>query len=504
MSQKTGVRQLKKKRGKGETMPRTPRPPASVTLTALRRRRGWSEEELGDADGISGEMVSLYESGARPLAREKLDTFAGHMGFTREEVSFLLQSLESTEPAAEEPRSPVDPSPAERRRIRSVAVQVGLGGMALVEAHVVKTVRARRARKARRRAAAIVEHLLAAKPQERRLAIETEEDWAVAEALAHESEKAAPDSAWRALEIARLAVRAAELSPGDDLWKSRLQGYALIFLANALRVGGRFKEADAVFVQARRSFEAGAAADPGLLAAWRLPDREASLRRHQERFAEALDLHVQAFKLAPREARGRVLLNQAVTQEQMRAAESALATLKQAEPLIDGQREPRQLFGLRFNRIVNLCHLGRYEEADVLLPDVREIALELGLELDLVRVLWLQSRIWAGLAHLEKAILGLEQVRGAFRNHPIPYDFAEASLDLALLYRSQARCAEVKALARQMAWIFQEQGVHGEAKKALRIFCEAAEEERLTVELVRRLLDYLARARHNPRLVFEQ
>lgn len=52
-------------------------------------------------------------------------------------------------------------------------------------------------------------------------------------------------------------------------------------------------------------------------------------------------------------------------------------------------------------------------------------------------------------------------------------------------------------------WIFAEQGIHGEAKKALRLFCEAAEEERLTVELIRRLLDYLTRARHNPRLRFE-
>lgn len=484
-------------------MPRTPRPPASVTLTALRRRRGWSEEELGDADGISGEMVSLYESGARPLAREKLDAFAGHMGFTREEVSFLLQSLESTEPAAEGPRSPVDPSPAERRRIRSVAVQLGLGGMALVEAHVVKTVRARRARKARRRAAAIVEHLLAAKPQERRLAIETEEDWAVAEALAHESEKAAPDSAWRALEIARLAVRAAELSPGDEVWKSRLRGYALIFLGNALRVGGRFKEADAVFVEARRLFEAGAAADPGLLASWRIFDGEASLRRHQERFEEALDLHTQAFKIAPSDAKGRILLNQAFTLEQMGDAERALKSLDEAEPLIDPKREPRHLCVLRFNRIASLCRLERYAKGEALLSDLRELALDLNLELDLVRVLWLQAKIGAGLGRTDEAIPALEQVRNTFLNHRIPYDFAEASLDLALLYHSQGQSAEVKGLAHQMPWIFHEQGVHGEAKKALRIFCEAAEEERLTVELIRRLLDYLARARHNPRLVFE-
>jgi tetratricopeptide (TPR) repeat protein len=290
---------------------------------------------------------------------------------------------------------------------------------------------------------------------------------------------------------------------GGRRLESRLRGYALIFLANALRVGGRFKEADAVFVQARRQFEAGAAADPGLLASWRIFDGEASLRRHQERFAEALDLHAQALKIAPADAKGRILLNQAATLSEMGDAERALKALHEAEPLIDPKREPRLLFGLRFNRIACLCLLKRYVEGGALLDDVRDLALDLNLELDLVRVLWLQAKIGSGLSRVDEAIPALEQVRDAFRNRKIPYDFAEASLDLALLYRSQGRCAEVKALAHQMAWIFREQGVHGEAKKALRIFCEAAEEERLTVELIRRLLDYLARARRNPRLVFE-
>jgi tetratricopeptide (TPR) repeat protein len=155
------------------------------------------------------------------------------------------------------------------------------------------------------------------------------------------------------------------------------------------------------------------------------------------------------------------------------------------------------------NRIASLCRLERYAKGEALLSDLREMTLDLNLELDLVRVFWLQAKIESGLGRTDQAIPALEQVRDAFRNRMIPYDFAEASLDLALLYRSQGRCAEVKVLARQMAWIFREQGVHGEAKKALQIFCEAAEEERLTVELVRRLLHYLARARNNPRLVFE-
>jgi len=489
-------------------MNETPRHPHCVILTALRRSRGWREEELAAADGFTVKMLSLYESGSRTPSRETLDRLAGRLGYTPAHVSFLLFSLSLAEVTEEGARSPVDPSLAERLRIREAAVRIALAGIAVTEAQALKALRAGRARRDRRRAAGVCRRLLApgASPAQRRLSIENAEEcqrWAVAERLAHESERAAAHSASDALELARLAVRAAELSPGEEVWRFRIRGYAWIFFANAIRVGGELQEADEAFAKARALWEAGADADPGLLARWRLPDGVASLRRHQERYSEALALHAEALKIAPKEAAGRILLNEAFTLEQMGEAERALETLRRAEPLIDAKREPRHLCVLRFNRITSLCRLGRYEEGEDLLRDVRTMALDLGFELDLVRVLWLQAKIWAGRGQEETALPALEQVRRAFRDQTIPYDFAEVSLEIADLYRSQGRTGEVKTLAKQMMWIFTEQGVHGEAKKALRIFCEAAEEERLTAELIRRLLDYLARARDNPRLRFE-
>ncbi|HEY2740472.1 MAG TPA: helix-turn-helix transcriptional regulator, partial [Thermoanaerobaculia bacterium] len=264
-------------------MNETPRHPHCVILTALRRKRGWSEEKLATADGISVKMLSLYESGARIPSREKLDQLAGHMEYTPTYVSFLLFSLSLGEVPEEGPRSPVDPSPAERLRIRETAVQAGLADIIATEAQALKMLRARRAGRDRRRAEAVCRRLLApgVSPKQRRLSIENAEEcqrWAVAECLAHESEKAAAHSASDALELARLAVRAAELSPGEDAWRFRILGYVWIFLANAIRVGGELQESDEAFGKARQLWEAGAAADPGLLARWRLPDGEASLR----------------------------------------------------------------------------------------------------------------------------------------------------------------------------------------------------------------------------------
>jgi hypothetical protein len=54
-----------------------------------------------------------------------------------------------------------------------------------------------------------------------------------------------------------------------------------------------------------------------------------------------------------------------------------------------------------------------------------------------------------------------------------------------------------------MTPIFQARGVQREALAAIALFREAAESENVTTDLARRLLDYLHRARHDPKLRFE-
>jgi hypothetical protein len=73
-----------------------------------------------------------------------------------------------------------------------------------------------------------------------------------------------------------------------------------------------------------------------------------------------------------------------------------------------------------------------------------------------------------------------------------------------VLYLKQGRPGEVKTLARQMTPIFQAQGVHREALAALRLFCRAAGDETVTVEMARHLVEYLHRARYDPKLRFKE
>lgn len=53
-----------------------------------------------------------------------------------------------------------------------------------------------------------------------------------------------------------------------------------------------------------------------------------------------------------------------------------------------------------------------------------------------------------------------------------------------------------------MAWIFKEQGIHREVRRALDLFVQAARQEAATAELVRCVIGYLKKARHDPGLRF--
>jgi hypothetical protein len=94
-------------------------------------------------------------------------------------------------------------------------------------------------------------------------------------------------------------------------------------------------------------------------------------------------------------------------------------------------------------------------------------------------------------------------VRRVFLEHPLPYDYALASLDLSLVLLEEGRTAEVRTLAEEMLSVFAAQQVHREALAALRLFCEAAKQEAATVELARRVERFLRRAQLDPGLRFE-
>jgi tetratricopeptide (TPR) repeat protein len=143
----------------------------------------------------------------------------------------------------------------------------------------------------------------------------------------------------------------------------------------------------------------------------------------------------------------------------------------------------------------NLCHLGRYAEAEPLLPEIRELAAGLRKELDLVRVAWLQGKVDAGLGRTRQAAAAFEQVRRDFTERQMAYDGALVTLELAEVYLAEGRTQEVRALAEEMMWVFRSQGIHREALAALKLFFGAARGEAATAEMARQVLAEIEEAR---------
>lgn len=439
-----------------------------VLLPMLRAFFGWTQEDLAEHAGLDASTVRRYEKG-RPMTRKRYEQIVAgtRLPLGLVESCFL---------------------PAIRAGRASLAGAGSFQGPGSAGASLNGAMA-----EARQTAfSALLGELAGGSSAEGNWEAKT---WRFVEALCHESEAVASGDADRALKLAQLALRFAERAPGKGERRSKLEGYAWIFIGNAQRVGGALPEADAAFAHAEQAWAAWQGATPILLASWRLPDGKASLRRHQGRSSEAIKLHEQARRLAPPEATGRILLNKAFTQEQQGEPQRALATLREAEARIDAAREPRLLCVLEFNRVVNLCSLERFAEASKRLSAVKSMVETGDKQLDRIRVLWLESRIAAGLGRRSEAMERLDQVRREFLARGIALDTALATLELAVFYLEAGRRAEVARLAGELAELFASQRVPRETLACADLFCKAVQQETVTVELARGWLKELSRRR---------
>ena len=487
-------------------MPERPssHPPA---LAFLRTAVGWSQTRLARCLGLGNEDISKYERGEKALTRETLDFLAEPIA-PLEAVDVLLVAYNLIFPEAEEKApSPVALTP-EEIRLNHRAVLAGTCAVVRVEAERLREELSRGKRQekieaARQEATLLWDRLKASNRQDRWDAVASFPElwsWALAERVSHESGRKAAHNAGEALELAELALEIAERAPGAESWRARLKGYCWAHLGNARRVANDLAGADTAFAQAWHLWKAGADSDPGLLAGWRLYDLEASLRRDQRRFPEALHLLEQARAGCGNDplVTGRILLNKEHVFVEMGDALGSLAALEEATPLIEGAGDQRLFWVLLFKKTNNLVHLKRYREAAELLPHVSELAVALRNELDLIRVVWLGAKVSAGLGQTEQAIAGLQQVGQDFTAREMPYDAALSWLDLAVLWLKAGRTAEVRELADRMVRIFKGQKDFArEALAALQLFCEAALREAATVELALRAIADIEEAKRS-------
>jgi len=400
----------------------------------------------------------------------------------------------------EEVASSLAPTPEERRRIIRAALATGLTAAEVTYAELIGRKRQEKLEAARREAQAAWERLKAATPEERRELIATFPEYrtvALVAQVCEESERAAAHRVDVATERAELALDIAEWVPGEASLQA--QSFCWAHIGNARRVATDFDSADEAFAQAWKLWRSGASIEPELLPEWRLLDLEASLRRGQQRFTEALELLVQARAASGGDplAAARILLKKEHVLIQMGDTKGALEALNEAEPFVEAARDFHLLFTLRFNKADVLSRLGKWNTAAKLLPWVRETAIERGNELELIRLGWLQAKVEAGQGRNEDAMSRLEQVSEDFTAHKLPYEAALSSLDLAILWLKAGRNGAVAQLAVAMKWIFDDKGMDEAALEALALFCEAARQETATVEQAQRVIADLEKAQRS-------
>ena len=329
--------------------------------------------------------------------------------------------------------------------------------------------------------------------------------WALCELLCIESQRLCADDPKRAAALSEFVLELADSVPGEEAWRAKLRALALAHVGNALRArGDDLSAAETAFTSAEEAWEAGGEVYRGLLEEGLVFALKASLRRAQRRFEEAASLLYRASSMATGvRFRVQVLISRAKLAEEMGDLEGAVAILTGASEITVPDDDGRLALCIQHNLADNLSKLDRFEEADALLPMVRDLSRKCGGEIDAVRLLWTEGRVAAGLGRVDEGLAALTRVRGGFASRGMGYDTALVSLELSLLHAGEGRTDQVKNLARHMAPIFRSQDVHREAVAALTLFRQAAERERVTAEFTRDVLTYLRKARYNPELRFE-
>ncbi|HEY2291177.1 MAG TPA: helix-turn-helix transcriptional regulator [Thermoanaerobaculia bacterium] len=476
-------------------------------LRILRADTDSTQFGLAAAAGIPSKVLSDYENGRKELSEERLATLLTALGYSSADIfTDTRDFLARVDAAREEPvaRPAVEPRREEAGPLNGFVSEKTGELLRVLLGTVLSWDRAVRERDD---AQGLWERLRKQKAAEIRALLDQRQDlrtWALCELLCHRSVEAARDRAERAVELAELALWIAERISGEETWCRRVQGFAWAHLGNARRVHGDLSGADQAFRKARKLWKRGS--DPlNLLARTRILDLEATFRREQGRFRDALMLLDRALAVegVGEDLRKHLLISKATVLEALGNFGRAIDALSEAALLVAKTGEARLLFTLRFNMAVNYGLLGHYAAVEAMLPKIRRLAAARGDELDLLRVRWLEGRTAAVHGRRREAVEALSRVREGFAAREIAYDAALASLELAVLYLEDRRTADVRLLARQMVWIFRAQGIHREALAALKLFCEAAEKSSLTLDLARRLVRYLHRAQSDPRLRFE-
>ncbi len=181
---------------------------------------------------------------------------------------------------------------------------------------------------------------------------------------------------------------------------------------------------------------------------------------------------------------GRTLIGQGIAKGSAGHALDAIRSLRHALRLLDRERDPALLLAGVHNLIWFLVDEGHFAEGRDLVRAHADLYRQHGARFDRLRLRWLEGRIAAGLGEPAEAEVAFLEARAGFAEHRLAYVEALISLDLAALWLTQGRTAEIGALLAEVLGTFRALGIRREAIAVLLMLEEAAQAERLTASLV--------------------
>jgi tetratricopeptide (TPR) repeat protein len=175
--------------------------------------------------------------------------------------------------------------------------------------------------------------------------------------------------------------------------------------------------------------------------------------------------------------------------------ETATALLRQGLALVEPERE-RKLVAIAYHNLAYVLNeMGQPRDALALVTRARLLYLELGDSFCLIRLQYTEGKIALNLGRLEQAEGMLREVRKSFVEKGMVHDAALASMDLAQVYARQGRHGEIRTVSEELLPIFQARDLQREALAALILFQRAAEADAVTLALVRDIAAKLHRLR---------
>jgi tetratricopeptide (TPR) repeat protein len=363
--------------------------------------------------------------------------------------------------------------------------------------------RARTRLKAERAAAPGLLRELLARPLDRRLAEAAADSryhtWGFCGLVLDTAREWSFQDPGRALDLARIGVELAGRLDGAVYGEARvhdLAARAWAGLASAQRVRDDFPGAEESFARAERHLKSGTG---DLVEKANVLLLKSSLRGNQHRFREALRLLDRVAHLARRcddsHLGGKALIMRGFLLGLANDPESAIRHLREGLERVDPAAEPRLVVVAQHNLTLYLAEAGRYAEAIRLLESARPLYHQVGDQMSLLRLRWVEGKIASSLGHFNEAEELLRGVQKELVARELGYDAALLALDLATVYASQGRGAEMRRLAEEMIPIFKSRDIHREAIAALFVFQKAAEMERVTLGLIRDVTSYLKESR---------